>query len=79
MTTLLPWSYSSDGLTRAPLPLWQGRGTESCRELALEASVRSHLGTLALKTGNFSKKIGRLVKRENGFTKTTPWTENPEN
>ena len=30
----------------------------------------SHLGTLALKTENFSKKSVVLVKRENGFTKT---------
>ena len=38
--------------------------------------VRSHLGTLALKTEDFSKKSVVLVKRKNGFTKTTAWTEN---
>ena len=39
--------------------------------------LRSHLGTLALKTQDFSKKSVVLVKRKNGFTKTIPWTENP--
>ena len=33
--------------------------------------IGSHLGTPALKTGNFSKKKSVvLVKRKNGFTKT---------
>ena len=36
-----------------------------------------HLGTLALKTGILVKKSVGLVKRESGFTKTVPWTENP--
>ena len=40
-------------------------------------SFRSHLGTPALKTRNFSKKSAVLVKRKNGFTKNIPWTENP--
>ena len=40
-------------------------------------SVRSHLGTPALKTVNFNKKSVVLVKSKNGFTKTIPWTENP--
>ena len=39
---------------------------------------RSHSGTLALKTEDFSfKKSFFLVKRKNGFTKPVPWTENP--
>ena len=40
-------------------------------------AIRSHLRTLALETGDFSKKLVVLVKRKNGFTKTSPWTENP--
>ena len=39
--------------------------------------IRSHLGTLALKTGNSSKNTVVLLKRKNGFTKTIPSTENP--
>ena len=35
-----------------------------------EGKLGSHLRTPALKTENFSEKIGRLVTRKNGFTKT---------
>ena len=42
-------------------------------------SVRSHSGTPALKTEDFSKKKSVvLVKRKNGFTKTVPWTGNKD-
>ena len=46
------------------------------RRCAEEHSIRSHSGTLALKTENFSKNSVILVKRKDGFAKTIPWTEN---
>ena len=40
-------------------------------------NFRSHSGTLALKTDDFSKTSVVLVRRKNGFTKTISLTENP--
>ena len=44
-----------------------------------QMKIRSHSGTIALKTGDFLvKKIGRFSKTQRkGFTKTIPWAENP--
>ena len=52
-----------------------GTGGGVCRDGG--GWVRSHLGTLALKTEDCSKKSVVLVKRKNGFTKTISWTETP--
>ena len=38
---------------------------------------RRHSGTPALKTEDFSKRVGCLVKHKDGFTKTIFWTANP--
>ena len=35
-----------------------------------------HSGTLALKTEDLVKSIGRFSKTQNGFAKTMPWTKN---
>ena len=58
-------------------PNWGLRGLIFVLPCFPSEKIRSHLGTLALKTGDFSKKSVVLVKRKNGFTKTVPWTENP--
>ena len=38
----------------------------------MRPKFRSHSGTVALKTRDFSKKSVVLVKRKNGFAKTIP-------
>ena len=54
------------------------RGSDKCCVCFLCFSLRSHSGTLALKTEDFSKKKSVvLVERKNGSTKTGSWTENP--
>ena len=52
------------GVKHRNLVCWQVGAKGAAAGNSKTTNVRSHLGTLALKTGNFSKKVGRFSKTQ---------------